>query len=32
VPRLVDTFLKHQDQFKIRNEDAESPDQPRPRT
>lgn len=32
VPRLVDTFLKHQDQFKIRNEDTESPDPSQPRS
>jgi hypothetical protein len=31
VPRLVDTFLKHRDQFKIEN-DAESPGQSQPRT
>jgi outer membrane PBP1 activator LpoA protein len=31
VPRLVDTFLRHQDQFKIEN-DAESPDKSQPRT
>ncbi|MBI5783204.1 MAG: penicillin-binding protein activator [Gammaproteobacteria bacterium] len=31
VPRLVDTFLKHQDQFKIENE-PESPDKSQPRS
>ncbi len=31
VPQLVDTFLKHQDQFKIEN-DAESPDKSQPRS
>lgn len=31
VPRLVDTFLKHQDQFKIEN-GAESPDKSQPRS
>ena len=32
VPRLVDTFLKHQDQFKIQSDDAEPQDKPRPRS
>lgn len=31
VPRLVDTFLKHRDQFKIES-DAESPDKSQPRS
>ncbi len=32
VPRLIDTFLKHQDQFKIQSDDAEPQDKPRPRS